>query len=168
MTEPRAVQTTTVEHPPQPPQGVFDPAELTRLRLAISRLNRQLTQAAGGRDLTSAQLSALARIEQHGPLRLGELAGREGVSAPSMVRTLAPLTAGGLVGKEPDPLDGRSWLMTVTPVGREMIARLRRERSAVLSRRAARLSPEQCEVLYAAIPVLELLADEALPDAPPA
>ncbi|WP_055586154.1 MarR family winged helix-turn-helix transcriptional regulator [Peterkaempfera griseoplana] len=160
MTEPSALRTAgDPGDRATPPHAALDPAELTRLRLAVARLNRRLTQAAGGQDLTAAQLSALARIEQHGPLRLGELATREQVAAPSMVRTLAPLTAGGLVGKEPDPQDGRSWLITLTPAGGELIARLRQERSAVLSRSAAHLTPEQSEALLAAIPVLELLAE---------
>lgn len=167
MTEPSAVDTAGDASGPQaPPYGTLGPAELTRLRLAVARLNRRLTQAAGGQDLTAAQLSAMARIEQHGPLRLGELATRERVAAPSMVRTLAPLTAGGLVGKEPDPQDRRSWLITLTPAGSEMIGRLRRERSAVLSRLAAGLDPQHSAALAAAIPVLELLAEEADPAAP--
>ncbi|MEU4302480.1 MarR family winged helix-turn-helix transcriptional regulator [Kitasatospora aureofaciens] len=88
--------------------GGLSAEAVVRLRLAIGRLNRQLVRASGDQDLTSAQLSALARVEQHGPLRLGELAAREGVAVPSMVRTVAPLVADGLIAKTPDPQDGRS------------------------------------------------------------
>jgi hypothetical protein len=49
--------------------------DVARLRLLIARLYRQMAQASGDDlNLTYAQLSALARIEQHGPLRPGELA----------------------------------------------------------------------------------------------
>ncbi|MFJ8627023.1 MarR family winged helix-turn-helix transcriptional regulator [Kitasatospora sp. NPDC093550] len=133
---------------------------VVRLRLVIGRLNRQLTRASGHQDLTAAQLSALARVEQHGPLRLGELAAREGVTVPSLVRTLAPLTAGGLIARSPDPLDGRSQLLTLAPQGAEALARIRRERSALLTRRSTRLSARQCRELEAALPLLELLLDE--------
>ncbi|MFJ9770348.1 MarR family winged helix-turn-helix transcriptional regulator [Kitasatospora sp. NPDC101157] len=141
--------------------GGLSAEAVVRLRLAIGRLNRQLVRASGDQDLTSAQLSALARVEQHGPLRLGELAAREGVAVPSMVRTVAPLVADGLIAKTPDPEDGRSQLLTPTPRGRDTLARIRRERTALLARRSTRLSPEQCRALEAALPLLELLLEEA-------
>ncbi|MEU7096280.1 MarR family winged helix-turn-helix transcriptional regulator [Kitasatospora aureofaciens] len=144
--------------------GGLSAEAVVRLRLAIGRLNRQLVRASGDQDLTSAQLSALARVEQHGPLRLGELAAREGVAVPSMVRTVAPLVADGLIAKTPDPQDGRSQLLAPTGHGRDTLARIRRERTALLARRSTRLSPEQCRALEAALPLLELLLDE--PDTP--
>ncbi|WP_223244616.1 MarR family winged helix-turn-helix transcriptional regulator, partial [Streptomyces sp. CBMA156] len=144
--------------------GGLSAEAVVRLRLAIGRLNRQLVRASGDQDLTAAQLSALARVEQHGPLRLGELAAREGVAVPSLVRTVAPLVAGGLVAKTPDPQDGRSQLLAPTPLGLETLARIRRERTALLARRSTRLSPEQCRALESALPLLELLLDE--PGAP--
>ncbi|WP_083975404.1 MarR family winged helix-turn-helix transcriptional regulator [Kitasatospora mediocidica] len=136
------------------------PDSIARLRLVIARLNRQMAQASSGQDLTSAQLSALARIEQHGPLRLGELAARERVAAPSMIRTLGPLSSAGLIAKSPDPQDGRSQLLELSEPGRQAIAQIRRERSALLSHRVERLDARQCQALEAALPVLELLLEE--------
>ncbi|MEV4612644.1 MarR family transcriptional regulator [Kitasatospora sp. NPDC049258] len=135
-------------------------AELARLRLAVSRLHRQMVQASSRLDLTFAQLSALARIEAHAPIRLVDLAARERVAAPSMIRTLAPLHADGLIAKEPDPQDRRSALISVTAHGRETIARIRLERSQLLAERAGQLTAEQRDALLAALPVLELLAEE--------
>lgn len=137
-----------------------DPEVSSRLRLAIARLNRQMVRASSGQDLTFAQLSALARIEERGPMRLGEVAARERVAASSMTRTLAPLTAQGLIGKAPDPQDGRSCLIEITPHGASVIARIRRERAQLLARRMESLSPRQWEAIYAALPVLEALADD--------
>ncbi|MFJ4183801.1 MarR family winged helix-turn-helix transcriptional regulator [Kitasatospora sp. NPDC089509] len=149
--------------------GGLSAEAVVRLRLAIGRLNRQLVRASGDQDLTSAQLSALARVEQHGPLRLGELAAREGVAVPSMVRTVGPLVAAGLIDKTPDPQDGRAQFLAPTPHGRETLARIRRERTALLARRSARLTDEQCRALETALPLLELLLDgpdESRPDTP--
>lgn len=140
--------------------AVVDPAVVARLRLAIARLNRQMVRASSGQDLTFAQLSALARIEQFGPLRLGELAHRERVAASSMTRTIAPLTAAGLIGKAPDPQDGRSFLIEITAHGAQVIGDIRRARSEVLANRVDRLTQQQIEALQAALPVLEALADE--------
>ncbi|WP_405021192.1 MarR family transcriptional regulator [Kitasatospora sp. NBC_00070] len=136
------------------------PAELSRLRLAISRLHRRMVQASSRLDLTFAQLSALARIEEYAPIRLGDLAARERVAPPSMIRTLAPLHEDGLITKDPDPRDRRSALIAVTDHGRETIARIRAERSQLLADRVSRLTPDQRAALLAALPVLELLAEE--------
>ncbi|MFJ1708304.1 MarR family winged helix-turn-helix transcriptional regulator [Kitasatospora sp. NPDC088346] len=140
-------------------------AELARLRLAVSRLHRQMVQASSRLDLTFAQLSALARIEAHAPIRLVDLAARERVAAPSMIRTLAPLHADGLIAKEPDPQDRRSALISLTAHGRETIGRIRLERSQLLADRVGRLTEDQRTALLTALPVLELLAEE--PDDPP-
>ena len=90
-----------------------------------------------------AQLSALARTEEYGPLRMGELAAHERVAVPSLTRTARPLAAAGLISKEPDPSDGRSMLVEITPEGRELLGRIRRERSELLARRMSRLTEEQ-------------------------
>jgi DNA-binding MarR family transcriptional regulator len=138
-------------------------ADVARLRLVIARLHRQLAQASGDLDLTYAQLSALARTEERGPLRIGELALHEQVAAPSLTRTVGPLVASGLLRKQPDPSDGRSWLISITPAGSDLLTRLRRERSALLARRMAHLTPHQHDALRAALPVLEQLLTEPPP-----
>jgi DNA-binding MarR family transcriptional regulator len=143
-------------------------AAVPRLRLVIARLYRQLAQASGDDlNLTYAQLSALARTQEHGPLRIGELAAHEQVAAPSLTRTVAPLAAAGLVSKEPDPSDRRSWLVTITPEGAELLGRIRRERSELLARRIGRLDAGQVDTLLAALPVLEQLLTEPEPEPEP-
>ncbi|MEY9964866.1 DNA-binding MarR family transcriptional regulator [Streptacidiphilus sp. MAP12-16] len=142
-------------------------AEVTRLRLAIARLYRQMAQASHSQDLTFAQLSALARIEEHGPLRLGELATKESVAAPSMTRTLTALSFAGLIEREPDPSDGRSYLVTSTDRGRALLTRLRQERSEMLASRIAKLTGEQRRILQSALDVLELLVDQQDEDQAP-
>jgi DNA-binding MarR family transcriptional regulator len=133
------------------------------IALIVARLYRQLAQASADdldRNLTYAQVSALARIEQHGPLRAGELAALEQVAAPSLTRTIRPLYEAGLIGKAADPSDGRSWLLRITAEGGAVLDRIRRERAELLARRMARLTPEQRAALDAALPVLEILLTE--------
>ncbi|MBY8878758.1 MarR family winged helix-turn-helix transcriptional regulator [Actinacidiphila acidipaludis] len=145
---------------PAPPSS----SAVARLRLIVARLYRQLAQASGDDlNLTYAQLSALARVQEYGPLRLGELAAREQVAAPTLTRTLRPLAAAGLLSKEPDPLDGRSLLVSITADGEDLLVRIRRERSELLARRMARLTAEQTSTLMAALPVLEQLLTEPEP-----
>ena len=136
-----------------------DPQDITRLRVAVGRLHRRLAQRAP-RELTFAQISALVMVEKHGPIRQGELAAREKVAAPSMTRTVSGLIQAGLVEKIPDPDDGRSCHIVVTPAARTLLDQVRTERSAMLAERSARLSSEQYAALVAALPVLEQLAEE--------
>ena len=136
-----------------------DPQDITRLRVAVGRLHRRLAQRSTS-ELTFAQISALVMVEKHGPIRQGELAAREKVAAPSMTRTVSGLIEAGLVEKIPDPDDGRSCHIVVTPAARILLDKVRTERAALLTERAARLSAEQYATLVAALPVLEQLAEE--------
>jgi DNA-binding MarR family transcriptional regulator len=136
-----------------------DPQDMTRLRVAVGRLHRRLAQRASG-ELTFAQISALVVVEKYGPIRQGELAARENVAAPSMTRTVSGLIQAGLVRKIPDPEDGRSSHIVVTAAARALLEKVRSERTAMLTERASRLSPEHYATLVAALPVLEQLAEE--------
>lgn len=136
-----------------------DPLEISRLRVAIGRLHRRMVQNAAG-DLTFSQTSALVAVEKLGPIRLGELAARERVAAPSMTRTVSGLVEGGLLHRAGDPQDGRSFLLSITEQGRRFLEALRTERSAVLAAGIAQLGDEDFAILRQALPVLERLAEQ--------
>jgi DNA-binding MarR family transcriptional regulator len=136
-------------------------AELaTRLRLAVGRLHRRIRLATN--DIPPLQLSTLVTLDQHGPLRSGELAQREAVSPPTMTRVLASLTGRGLVERAADPADARSVRVSLAPAGASALTAIRSERVALLGARLARLSPEQRTAIEVALPALEALvsADE--------
>jgi DNA-binding MarR family transcriptional regulator len=136
-------------------------AELaSRLRLAIGRLARRL-RLEGDSGLPPLQLSTIATIEAHGPIRLGELAQREAVAAPTISRVLAALDERGVIDRRPDPADARSTLVSLSTAGHQLLATVRSERTASLARRLDRLDPEQRAALTAAMPALEaLIADD--------
>src|SRR5689334_16886139 len=69
-----------------------------RMRLAIGRLHRRFSRRAVG-GLTPSQLSVLATVEQHGPLRLGDLAIREVITPPTVTRLVASLQDRALVNR---------------------------------------------------------------------
>nr|WP_081539795.1 MarR family transcriptional regulator [Kitasatospora sp. SID7827] len=114
-------------------------------------------RASDRQEFTFAQQSALARIEQHGPIRLGELAALERVTAPSITRTVASLVDARLISRVPDPNDGRSALVELAPGGVDLLAHIRRRRSELLARRTAELTAPERQALMAALPVLERL-----------
>ncbi len=131
-------------------------AELaTRLRLAVGRLYRQIRLAAN--DIPPLQFSTLVTIERYGPLRSGELAQREAVTAPTMTRVLAALAERELVDRTPDPGDARSFQVSLSAAGAAALRRVRSERTALLGARLERLDPALQAALEAALPALEAL-----------
>ena len=132
-------------------------AELSRgLSFAIGRANRRML--AAGEGLGQGHLNALATIFRAGPIRPGDLAQREFVSAPTMTRTLRDLEKLGLVSRVPDASDGRSILVSVTPEGEHEVLRARSTRAELLAELLNKLQPDQVAALRDALPALEKLA----------
>ncbi|SFP49451.1 DNA-binding transcriptional regulator, MarR family [Amycolatopsis arida] len=131
-----------------------------RLFLAVGRLSRSLRQA-GTPGPGHGAISALATLVNHGQLRLGDLAAKEGVAAATMSRIVAALVEAGYVRRESDPVDRRAWLATATEEGERLLSGVRSTRVQELARRIDRLSPEHRKALEAALPALEaLLTDD--------
>jgi DNA-binding MarR family transcriptional regulator len=139
-------------------------AELAaRLRLVVARLGRTVRQHAAA-GLTPSQLSALASVEEHDSIRISDLAGCESVGAPVMTRVVDSLEKLGYVGRVADPSDGRACLIELTDGGRAVLAELWSTRTAVLSKRLARLPRSQVDALAGALPALEaLVRDPGMP-----
>lgn len=127
-----------------------------RLRVIIARLARQLRQNSPG-GLTLSQWSALVTVEEHQPLRIGDLAEREGFSAPTATRLVAGLEAGGLVARTGDPTDRRTSYVELTDAGREKLFAARGTRTATLASRLSTLDADDIARLVDALPVLEAL-----------
>ena len=130
-----------------------------RLRVAVARLSRHLRQNTPG-DLTLSQWSALGTVETLEPVRIGDVAEREGVSAATATRVVAALEDGGLVVRRADPGDGRSWRVSLTAAGRAKLDAARRTRTERLAQRLSRLDPADVRRLVDVLPVLEVLADQ--------
>ena len=128
-----------------------------RLRLAITRLNRQLRQQSVG-ELTLSQWSALVTVELHGPIRIGDVAEREGVSAATATRLVASLEERELLARETDTTDRRSSYVSLTAKGREQLEWARRVRTAKLAQRLATLDDDDVRRLLDVLPLLEALA----------
>jgi DNA-binding MarR family transcriptional regulator len=144
MTRPTATVTST------------DAETAARLRLVISRLARAVRQH-GSAGLTPSQISALATLEEFGPMRMSDFAAYELIGAPVASRAVAILQELGLVQRAGGSTDGRVSLIELSDAGRETLNDLWSERAAGLTARIERLQPEQVAVLTAALPVLETL-----------
>ncbi|MFF4361689.1 MarR family winged helix-turn-helix transcriptional regulator [Streptomyces sp. NPDC001604] len=81
-------------------------------------------------DLESAAYGLLVRLDEHDRLRATELAAYIGVGKATMSRQLRALEDLGLVAREPDPADGRAWLVHLTEEGHRRVSRVRDARRA--------------------------------------
>jgi len=117
----------------------------TELRVAMSRLGRQTR--VGSTGLTPSQLSALTNLDEFGPLRLNELAAREGVAAPTMSRGVDILEHAQLVRKRRDPDDARSSFIDLTERGRALLTKAIDQRTTLLAQRLAALEPARLDAM---------------------
>jgi DNA-binding MarR family transcriptional regulator len=134
-----------------------------RLRAAISKLSRGLrpTQAATG--LTPTQISVLVTVVLFGPLKLSELGAREGLHPTMLSRIVAQLGARGLVRRVADPDDKRAARIEPTARGKRLQETMRKQRNDTLVAELARLEPDERELILAALPALEELAERLRP-----
>ncbi|NEK56856.1 MarR family transcriptional regulator [Geodermatophilus sabuli] len=135
--------------------------DLTRLRMTLGRLGRVLRQQNDD-GLSYALVSLLFAIARSEPVTAGELAISEGVSPPSVTRSLNRLRKLGYVNRESDPSDRRASLISLTEAGNRERAAILKTREIWLTEHLARLTAEDVTQLLAALPALERLCDPAL------
>jgi DNA-binding MarR family transcriptional regulator len=131
-----------------------------RLRLVMLRLARALRHQ-GSTALSPSQVSALASVDEFGPLRISALAALESVGAPVATRVVASLEELDLLKRTEDPEDKRASLVELSDHGREVLAALWRERTIGLRSRLERLTPDERSRLELALPALEKLARDS-------
>jgi DNA-binding MarR family transcriptional regulator len=130
-----------------------------RLRLVVARLHRRMRVNSRGL-LTPSQLSAVVTLAVDGPLRIGELAAREGVSAPTMTRVVACLEELGLLSRRADAADARSSIVELSDDGRRELDRIRVDSNKLLAALLDGLTPADQAAQVAALPALERLVAE--------
>ena len=153
---------------PAPAHAHPDPqADTTaRLRAVIGRLSRRLRPTVAGSGLTPSQISVLFTVVRLGPIGLSELAHVESLNPTMLSRITAQLCDAGLIVRSPARDDRRSAIVAATAAGRRIRERIHRERTRALGAHVDELDERQRQALWAALPVLEELA-ERLPGARP-
>jgi DNA-binding MarR family transcriptional regulator len=133
---------------------------VTRIRVALGRLARQLNTTAAASGLSPTQLSVLASIVKYGPVGMSDLAKVEAVNATMLSRVVGKMEVAGLVTREADAADGRCLVVRVTPTGRATHRRVRDEKSRMLALHLQRLPADQSALIVEALPALEALVLE--------
>ncbi len=121
---------------------------------ALERVITWLREARDPRALSASALSALSRLEASGPLRITDLAEREGLSQPGMTTLANRLEEAGFAVREADPADRRVVRVSITADGAKRIGDHREARATLIASRIFELSIDDQRLLAAAIPAL--------------
>jgi DNA-binding MarR family transcriptional regulator len=111
------------------------------------------------REISFSAVATLGTLDSSGPCRLTELAGREGISQPSMTAMVSRLERQGLVERRHDPSDGRIVLVAITAAGQDMLQRRQAGRVAFLSSLMGALPPAEQRALANAAAALHHMTD---------
>ncbi len=132
-----------------------------RLRTMFGRMSRLLrpTDTGSASDLTPTRVSVLLAADHLGPVRLSEIAQREGLNPTLLSRTVANLVEAGLIERTADPSDRRSAWIAATTAGHEAAEGIRRERTVHLQQALVTLSADDLRVIGAALPAFERLIE---------
>jgi DNA-binding MarR family transcriptional regulator len=76
-------------------------------------------------DAQTAQLPLLAALDLYGPLRVGQLVEALGITQPGVTKSIAQVSALGLVHVKQDAGDRRRRTITLTRKGKTLVARSR-------------------------------------------
>ncbi|MGB8941494.1 MAG: MarR family transcriptional regulator [Streptomyces sp.] len=130
----------------------------TDLSGAVRRLVRRFRGVSPRTGLSPSQRSVLARLDGDGPTTTAGLARAELVRPQSMRMTVAALEEMGLVGRSPDPDDGRQSVVSVTDEGRRTLTEMRAaKRDWLAAALADELDPVERRQLADAVELLERL-----------
>lgn len=129
------------------------------LRLAVGRLNRRLRLHSGS-GLTPSQSSIIATLASAGPIRLGELARREAVSAPTASKAVERLIEIGMIEQTSDSNDARIHILALTAQGRKAAQRSDDAATRLLTEALAKRSHDEHRTLRQALPVLQAIIED--------
>lgn len=138
--------------------GTADAELAGRLRMALQYLVPLLrSNRRTHPDLTPTRQAALGVLDDAGPLRIGELATRMGISLSTTSRMVDLLAADEWIDRSPDPTDQRASLISLSAEGRSVLHTARRETTSALCHEISRLDDTSRRLLREALPALEAL-----------
>lgn len=131
---------------------VTDLAE--RARRTCSSVARHMRYQSGS-SLPAGHLSALATIDEVGPISFSELADHEGVTRPTVTKMARVLSAQGLIDRHPDTVDRRVVRLTATARGRTRLQEERAQRLSYFLERLKALDHHQLVELHNALDIFD-------------
>lgn len=130
-----------------------------QIRPALTRLSVNYFRNVARSPLTGPQLSILARLVETGNARISDIAREEGIRMPTASNAIHQMEERGLVERIADPNDRRGVRVAITEFGEQEYQRVGEERVSELATMFANLTPDELELLQAAVPVIKKVAD---------
>ena len=109
------------------------------------------------KGVSATAFTTLDRLAFAGPMRISDLAEREGISQPGMTSLVNRLEGEGLAKRAADPTDGRASLVSVTEAGRALLTTHRGDRERFIATRIGELGSVDQAALFGAISAIEHL-----------
>mgnify|MGYP000207960600 CR=1 FL=1 len=94
--------------------SLFDDDEVSRLRVALGRISRQVDRQTSAGELTKTQFSILTTAVRRGPIRASEMAEIETLNPTMLSRMIGKMEAAGLLMRSAHPDDGRAVVVAAT------------------------------------------------------
>ncbi|AUG82042.1 hypothetical protein CFP65_7462 [Kitasatospora sp. MMS16-BH015] len=141
---------------------------ITRLARVRGHLDEALAEVFAGFDLTPADFQVLVNLRRAGaPYQLGQarLMDSLGLTSGTVSVRLARLEQRGVVVREPDPADRRSFTVRLTESGLELFDRIAPEHLASEDRHLSALTPEEQDQLAALLRKLLVSFEQTGPTA---
>jgi DNA-binding MarR family transcriptional regulator len=110
-------------------------------RLFAREMDRRLTPLG----LSAADMPVFFALGGNTKLSQTALAAHAAVEQPTMAATLKRMERDGLIVREPDPADGRSALVSLTPLAREKMRQVQAAGHAINDRAMSGLSAKERE-----------------------
>lgn len=126
---------------------------------------RRQIWALQGAELSPTELGLMVALEEHGPIRLTDLAASQGVDRSTLSPQIRRLEKMDLVGRTTDPRDARATPLELTDLGRATAQDLSSSASSMLEKRLTRWSAADRTTLA---DLLDRLVADLYADAPAA
>ncbi|GAB2477342.1 MarR family transcriptional regulator TamR [Jatrophihabitans fulvus] len=131
-------------------------SDVRALAAGLDRLTIWLRRQASN-EVSASTITTLDRLRTEGPLRVSELAVREGMTQPGVTLLVNRLAEAGYAERLPDPTDRRATLVRITRAGTGVLTRREAQRAEILRDRLAQLDERDRELIAAALPAIERL-----------
>ena len=154
---------------PVPGDSAIDELEraLTGVARTILRLGVPPQALRDGEQIDRSGYWALVRLDESpAPVRLSDLATSLELDLSTVSRQVRNLVRTGLVTREPDPLDGRACLLSLSGRGRAVLDAVREARREALRHATLQWGPDERATIAAALARLAYDLHDASPWGP--
>ncbi|GGF40300.1 MarR family transcriptional regulator [Microbacterium sorbitolivorans] len=128
--------------------------EVSDVRAATLRLARRIRQQRSVKLMTDGQFAVLVALHLHGPHTLTALAERDGVTAPSMNRTVNALIEHDYVSRVTDPTDRRKVQIAISEAGSQVVTDTVERRDMWLSQVLENMTEAERSTLHEAAQII--------------